>query len=42
MSKTQKRVLDATLINTEHYKERIKGKVEPSREWSCDPLTPVW
>ena len=26
--KTQKIVLDATLFNTQHYKVRIKGKVE--------------
>ena len=32
--KTQKIVLDATLLNTEHYKVRIKGKVEQSREMS--------
>ena len=32
--KTQKMVLDAALLNTRHYKVRIKGKVEPSREWS--------
>ena len=32
--KTQKMVLDATLLNTQHYKVRIKGKVEPSRERS--------
>ena len=32
--KTQKMVLDATLLNTQHYKVRIKGKVEQSREWS--------
>ena len=30
--KTQKMVLDATLLNTQHYKVRIKGKVEQSRE----------
>ena len=30
--KTQKMVLDVTLINTHHYKIRIKGKVEQSRE----------
>ena len=30
--KTQKMVLDAALINTQHYKVRIKGKVEQSRE----------
>ena len=27
ISKTQKMVLDATLLNTPHYKVRIKGKV---------------
>ena len=32
--KTQKMVLDATLLNTQHYKVRIKGKLEQSREWS--------
>ena len=32
--KTQKMVLDATLLSTQHYKVRIKCKVEPSREWS--------
>ena len=32
--KTQKMVHDATLLNTQHYKVRIKGKVEQSREWS--------
>ena len=26
--KTQKMVLDATLLNSQHYKVRIKGKVE--------------
>ena len=30
--KTQKIVLDASLLNTQHYKVRIKGKVEQSRE----------
>ena len=29
--KTQKMVLDAALFNTQHYKVRIKGKVEQSR-----------
>ena len=33
-TKTQKMVLDATLLNTLHYKVRIKGKVEQSRERS--------
>ena len=32
--RTQKMVLDATLLNTQHYKVRIKGKVEQSWEWS--------
>ena len=30
----KKMVLDAALLNTQHYKVRIKGKVEQSREWS--------
>ena len=32
--KTEKMVLDAALLNTQHYKVRIKGKVEQSREKS--------
>ena len=36
--KAQKTVLDATLLNTQHYKVRIKGKVEQSRERSSAPL----
>ena len=32
--KTQKVVLDVALPNTQHYKVRIKGKVEQSREGS--------
>ena len=32
--KTQKMILDATLLNTQHYKVRIKSKVEQSREKS--------
>ena len=32
--KTQKMVLDTSLLNTQHYKVRIKGKVEQSWEWS--------
>ena len=32
--KTLKMVLDATLLNTQHYKVRVKGKVEKSREQS--------
>ena len=35
--KTQKRVLDAALLYTQHYKVRIKGKVEQSRKW-CSTL----
>ena len=34
MPKTQKMLLDAALLNTQHNKVRIKGKVEQSREWS--------
>ena len=30
-------VLDASLINTQHYQVRIKGKVEQSRERSSAP-----
>ena len=39
ITKTQKKkmVLDATLLNTQHYKVQIKGKVEQSREWSSAP-----
>ena len=32
--KTQKMVLDAALLNTQHYKVSIKSKVEQSRELS--------
>ena len=32
--KTQKMVLDAALLNTQHYKVQIKSKVEQSMEWS--------
>ena len=32
--KTQKMLLNATLLNTQHYKIRIKGKMEQSRERS--------
>ena len=36
--KTQKMVLDATLLNTQRYKVRSKGKVEQYREWrNCLP-----
>ena len=40
--KTQKMVLDAILLNTHHYKVRIKGKVDQSRERSSElPYTLV-
>ena len=32
--KTPKMVLDAALFNTQHFKVRILGKLEQSREWS--------
>ena len=34
--KTRKMALDSALLNTQHYKVRIKGEVEQSREWSRD------
>ena len=34
LKKKKKKVLDATLLNTQHYKVWIKGKVEQSRERS--------
>ena len=33
--KTQKMVLDTALLSTQHYKVRIKSKVEQSKKWSC-------
>ena len=42
ISKTLKMVLDTTLLNTQQYKVRIKGKVEQSRESSSTlPYTSV-
>ena len=38
--KTQKMVLDASLLNTQHYKVRIKDKVEQSREGVAPSPTP--
>ena len=35
-------VLDATLLNTQHYNVRIRGKVEQSREWSSTPSSTSW
>ena len=41
--KMQKMVLDAALLNTQHDKVRIKGKVEQPREWSNTlPYVSVW
>ena len=37
--KTQKMVFDTALLSTQHYKVRIKVKVEQSWEWSSS-LTP--
>ena len=40
--KTQKMVLDAALLYTQHYKLRIKSKVEQSKKWSTSlPYTSV-
>ena len=40
--KTLKMLLDTSLLNSLHYKVRIKGKVEQSREWSSTlPYTSV-
>ena len=40
---TQKMLFDAALLNIQHYKVRIKGKMEQSREWSTTlPYTLVW
>ena len=36
--KTQKMVLDAASLNTQHYKVKINGRVEQSREWSSPLL----
>ena len=33
-------VLEASLLNTQHYKVWIKGKIEQSRERSSDLSTP--
>ena len=38
ISKTQKMILDAASLNSQHYNVRIKSKVEPSREWSSTLL----
>ena len=43
IAKTQKMVRDASLLNSQHYKVRIKNEEEQSREWSSDlPYTLVY
>ena len=37
----KKMVLDAALLYTQHYKVRIKGKVEQSKEGVAPPYTSV-
>ena len=37
-TENSKMVLDTALLNTQHYKVRIKGKVKQSRQWSSAPL----
>ena len=39
--KTQKMLLDVTLLNTQHYKVRIGVKVKESWKWSNAPYTSV-
>ena len=39
---TQKMVLDASLLNTQHYKVRIKGKVKQSKEIELCPSPTTW
>ena len=40
--KTQKMIVDAALLSTQHYKVRIKDKVEQCKEWSSAyPYTSV-
>ena len=39
--KTQNMVLDASLLNTQHYKVLIKGKMKPSRERNSFFPTPL-
>ena len=42
LPKTQKMVLNISLLNTQHYKVQIKGKVEQSKEKSSTlPCTSV-
>ena len=39
--KTQKMVLNASFLNTQHHKEWIKGKVGQSCERNSAPATPL-
>ena len=41
-TKDSKMVLDAALLITQHYKLRIKGKVEQSREWNSTLPYTFW
>ena len=42
IQKTQKMIHNNSLLSIQHFKERIKGKVEQSREWSSTlPYTSV-
>ena len=38
--KTQKMVLDTSLLNTQHYKVQMKGKVEQSSKGEVSSFTP--
>ena len=38
--KTLKMILDIALLNIWHYKVRIKGKVEQSKEWEWSSAIP--
>ena len=41
--KNKKMVLDSVLLSTQHYKVKIMGKVEQSKEWSSTlAYTSVW
>ena len=42
MPKTKKMVLDASLLNTQHYKVLIKSKVEQSKERNSVPSTTIF
>ena len=43
IAKTQKMILYAALLSPQHYKVKIKGKMNQSREYSCAlPSTSEW